>query len=519
MAYLANSIYRRAGRIQTQASRTSERMQTTLILGGMMLFSGLLSFFFFAGQSLRLDEAQSLWQTSRSVLDIFTVVSQDVHVPLYHLVLHLWRTLLGDSVITARLLSLAFYMASIPALYALGKLAYNRNVGLFSAMLLSLSPFMNWYGNEIRMYTLLTLIVILNQYFFLKIWKARAPGAWWGYGITIIFGVYTHYFFFLNLAAQAAFYLFRSDVFPRKSFSKLLGMALVATIAIAPWIGFVLYQGQLQNQEPVLMTPTSINIFNAFSQFIIGFQTDNLNTIFLSLWPITVLLGFIALRRNQRLGPESVFFLTTILMSMALAFIVSVTITPLFVSRYLIFTVPSLYLLMTSFLVGYAGNLGRWLRYGLIGIMAITLVIEIFNPVNPVKENYAQAAQFINANVSPQDVVVLSSPFTVYPVDYYYRGAAPLETLPVWDRYAYGAIPAFDAGSLEAQVNQVTADHQQVWLLLSYDQGYEKDIKEYFDTHYQRVLDKTFSDNLTLYVYKLRYDTPLSQVEKKLTLE
>src|SRR5581483_4334119 len=129
---------------------------TTVALVAMMLIPIALSIFFFAGQSLRLDEAQSLWQTSRGFLDILTIVAGDVHVPLYHELLHLWRLYFGNTITAARDMSLLFYLLNIPALYFLGKLAYNRATGLFAAFLLSISPFMNWYGNEIRMYTLFT---------------------------------------------------------------------------------------------------------------------------------------------------------------------------------------------------------------------------------------------------------------------------------------------------------------------------------------------------------------------------
>ena len=91
---------------------------------------GALAYFFFFNQSLRLDESQSLWQTGRSAADILTIVAQDVHVPLYHEILHFWRIVVGDTVEYARLLSLLFYIASIPALYALGRLASALQVEL-----------------------------------------------------------------------------------------------------------------------------------------------------------------------------------------------------------------------------------------------------------------------------------------------------------------------------------------------------------------------------------------------------
>jgi hypothetical protein len=142
--------------------------------------------------------------------------------------------------------------------------------------------------------------------------------------------------------------------------------------------------------------------------------------------------------------------------------------------------------------------------------MAVMLVVEIASPTVPTKENYREAAQYLSQNAQAQDVITLSAPFTVYPVEYYYRGEATVTTLPLWDRYAYGAIPVFAEDTLPKEVEQTTGDHQNIWLVLSYDQGYQEKIKEYFDTHFERVLEKNFSPGLDLYMYKIRYDTPLS---------
>ena len=73
-------------------------------------------------------------------------------------------------------------------------------------------------------------------------------------------------------------------------------------------------------------------------------------------------------------------------------------------------------------------------------------VVQATNPDTPVTEDYRTAAQLVEEGARPQDVVVLSSPFTVYPFEYYYDGAARLTTLPVWDRQ--GPAPAYDPARL-----------------------------------------------------------------------
>src|SRR6185437_13412271 len=72
-------------------------------------------------QSLRLDEAQSLWASTKSVWAIIQYLSLDVHVPLYELILHFWLQIFGVSIIAARSLSFLFFIASLPMLYLLAK--------------------------------------------------------------------------------------------------------------------------------------------------------------------------------------------------------------------------------------------------------------------------------------------------------------------------------------------------------------------------------------------------------------
>ena len=493
--------------------RRSANITTALLLATMCI-PIVLSVAFFMGQSLRLDESQSLWQTSRTVADILAIVAGDVHVPLYHILLHFWLVCFGNSVSIARSMSLLLYVVSIPALYLVGRRAYSRTIGLFAAFLFAISPFMNWYGNEIRMYTLFTLFVILNQYFFIRLFQEKVTNdrIWVGYILTAVLGTFSHYFFFLVLAGQMVFYFMRQDLFPRGSLWRFAFTASFVVLAFVPWGWYVYHIGQAGFQEPNLPAPTTVNLFSTFSQFMFGFQNDNVNTFFLSLWPVTVILGLLTLRRSNRMLPETEYFLTTILVSFAIAFFGSFVLAPVFVSRYLIFTVPSLYLVLASLLNGYSRTLANVGRLALAGVMVGMLWVEVVSPTTPVKENYAQASDYLTAHTSPQDIVILSAPFTIYPVQYYYRGPAAIETLPVWDQYAYGPIPAFSKDTLPAQVTQLTHDNQNVYVLLSYDQGYEHEIKDYFDTHYQRIYQQNFSSDLTLYVYRLRYDTTLSEV-------
>lgn len=478
-----------------------------LVLTGLMLFCTYLSLAFFSGQSLRLDESQSLWQSAHSPLGIIKIVAEDVHVPLYNELLHAWRIVFGSSVSTVRALSFVFYLISIPTLYMLASAVYSQRVGLFASFLLAFSPFLNWYGNEVRMYSLFLFLTILNQYFFVMLMRDTKRSIWIGYTLTAITGVYTHYFFVCNFVGQIIFYGLRRKEFKTQSIRPFVLVAFVTAVTFIPWVWYVLHIGRAVNQEPLLVTPTTVDLFNAFAQFFFGFQTDRINTVLLSLWPLGIPAVFLTLKNTFTMEKETEYFLLSIIVTFVLAFGTSLLIEPIFISRYLIFTTPALFLFTANIAVRYIPTI---LRVALLATMVLMLGIQITSTQTPVKENYRDAVTYINEHARPSDIVVVSAPFTIYPVEYYYDGLAPLVTLPRWNQYATGPIPPYSDAEMQAQIADLAQSYQTGWIILSYDQGFESNIRMYLDTHYQRLFTKEFSPKLTVYQYQFRYDTPLS---------
>lgn len=505
---------------ETALAPTATRLErwTVPVLALCLAIPAIASFSYFMHASLRLDEAQSLWQVSRSVENILTIIASDVHVPLYHIALHYWLLLFGNTVEVARALSLSFFALSIPLVYLLGKHAYSARIGLIAAFLFAVSPFMNWYANEIRMYAMFVFLAILNQYCFIRIFKDRetSPWVWLAYGASAIAGVFTHYFFLLMLLSQAIFYALRHALFPAGSLRRFLTSAVAVVGAVAPWAWFVYERGMAGFQEPLLLSPSTVDLFSTFSQFLFGYQGEGVNTAFLSLWPIAAVLALIMLGRNRQVSNETQYFALTLAVAFGVTFIGSYIVTPVYVSRYLIFTIPSLYLIMIS-IFSLQRKSARLLMEGtLVALMLLALGIEMISPSIPVKEQYAEAVTYLSEHATPQDIILISAPFTIYPVKYYYRGPAAISTLPVWDQFAYGPVPNFDPSTFPKQVSDTTKNYQTAYLLLSYDQGYEQTIKEYFDSQFEQLRKQQFSDGLTLYVYRLRYDTSKSAITSSL---
>lgn len=488
------------------------------ILVGLMLFAFVFSVFFVLPQSLGLDEAQSMWQAEHSVTGLFYVVGQDVHVPLYHLILHFWLIFWGNSVKAARVLSLIFYLITIPLVYYLGKLAFRESLALFATALFVLSPFTNWYGSNIRMYSLLALWTVVNQIFFLLIVKGKPERHklhWLGYFFSALLGMYTHYFFAFVLATEGIYYVVYRKIFPKGSFRNFLTIAIILVALFIPWLYYVHVLGGLgANTTPKLAPPSTVNVFNTFTNFLFGFQTDLLNTVILSAWPFLTLLLLFALQKNKKVGADAVFFMAIVILPIIAAAALSHIMEPFFLSRYFIGVLPSFCIAVAWFLSLYPRSASAFAKTALAAAMVVALQLQTASPMSSIKEDYSGVAAYVSANASSRDVVALSTPFTVYPFEYYYSGDASLTTLPIWNRLKSGAIPDFTAGTLSTDL-ATFKNYDELWLVLSYDQGYEQQLRIYMDTHYQRIYEEMFSPDLTLYVYKLGYhDVTLSDAEK-----
>ena len=88
--------------------------------------------------------------------------------PLYYILMHLWVNIFGVSEISLRFPSLIFSVLSIFFIFKLTKALYDEEVGLISALLLSVSPYSINYAHDAKMYSMLWFLGILSFYYFYK---------------------------------------------------------------------------------------------------------------------------------------------------------------------------------------------------------------------------------------------------------------------------------------------------------------------------------------------------------------
>jgi mannosyltransferase len=475
-------------------------------------------------QSIRLDEAQSIWVSTKSLQQILYLDAQDVLVPLYEILLHFWMQIFGNTIVVARSLSFIFFLGTIPVLYLLAKETSNTRVALITITLFSLSPFIMWYSSEARMYTLFALVTTANNLFFMRFVKSAGKSSKTGFFVTAILGLFTHYFFIFLMVTQFFYLFWRAIVKPdyeigvkdmlqkphRRSlnlFWLYIALASGVMVFFIPWLVYFIRLGAAANTQPLIQAPTSYNFFLSFVNFLFGSQSQTVQSILISLWPVFVLgLFFVFTKREEQAGEGVIYFAFATFLPVILIFLGSFF-KPIFLTRYLILVTPTLFILIAWMFSGYHVKGSRIFFGILFSVMLVLLVYQNIATSTPLKENYAGVSAYLESHATPSDVIAVSTPFTIYPIEYTYQGNTKIDTIPLWDRFAQGAIPAYSQAKLIAQLTTYKTQYTDLYVVLSYDQGYEDAIKQYLDKHYKRLVLKEFSPGLELREYRLRYNT------------
>ena len=81
------------------------------------------------------------------------------HGPLYFILLNVWATFTGGSLLFLRLLSTFFALLSLAATYRLAWLTRERHLALAAVFILTINWLFLFYARELRMYTLLPCLV------------------------------------------------------------------------------------------------------------------------------------------------------------------------------------------------------------------------------------------------------------------------------------------------------------------------------------------------------------------------
>jgi len=207
--------------------------------GGIVLAIAFLTFlaarlWHLSATCLWFDEVFSVHAARHSWAEMFKFVAADIiHPPLFYAVLKIWIGIGGESLVWLRLLSVLLAVASIAPFYLLCReLNLKPKERNLAFTLIAVSGFLIKYTQEVRMYSLLLLLSVNAIWLFVRFVRNSRPRALAALTVCNLLLVYTHYYGWLLVFAQACVVL----ISYRKSFRRFMLSAAVLIFTYVPWI-------------------------------------------------------------------------------------------------------------------------------------------------------------------------------------------------------------------------------------------------------------------------------------------
>ncbi len=190
---------------------------------------------------LWIDEVYSLVRSFRAPAStILTEFWGDNHHPLYALLAHASRALLGEAPWTVRLPAMLLGVAAVPALYQLGRLVVRQREALLAALLLAVSYHHVWFSQNARGYSAIAFAAIVTLWALLRGLETGERRYFVWYAVAAALGAYTHLTMILvvvgHALAAAVFLLAPGRALDRRPLWRMcvlaFGLSAVLTLAL-----------------------------------------------------------------------------------------------------------------------------------------------------------------------------------------------------------------------------------------------------------------------------------------------
>jgi mannosyltransferase len=436
-------------------------------------------------QSMWTDEGLSLYRSGLALDEVAAnkiiidgVETRDTNPPLYFILLHLWRGVTGESITAMRAIGSLAGFLSIPLVYVLAALVYDRKVALAAALLMAISPLHVWHSQVMRNYGLLVTLNLFSVYGMMRLALQPKDSRQWRWLLLWagagLLGIYTHYFslfiFAYSLLVLGYVIWQRWDVrqlLGRRLF--WLGFAFLLLLAVPAFL-IAFDRFQAGQQIDFYQFPLTAVLAHALSAFGVG-----VIQVLVHPWPrvlpalILFILGIVLGLRWKRRG--MILLLGYQFVPLGLLLLVSV-VNPLYNgARHLLIGLPPFLILVAAGMAGRGWPWGKrapgWLpqagRALRILLGAAVILIQLswlnsqFNDPALLRDDIRGAAMYLTEVADAQDVIVLHDTIIGFVFDYYYQGEAPWRAIP-----RYGE---FDAAAAENELSAVGKKAARVWFL------------------------------------------------------
>ena len=317
--------------------------QEWFIASAIFLLAVLLRLLYIPIRGIWYDDAFSILLSKQSLPEIFSGTAADTMPPLYYLLLHFWM-LISNDIAWIRCINILLNLLLMIYVFLFVKKIASKEAGYISIFLISISPFLIYHAQEVRMYMVLALCQFAYLYYFVS-WtqEKRSVGNIIG---MVLFGagaLYSHNLAIFGLVIPGVYLLLKKQFKPLITWCILI---IGSFVLFMPWLVYV--PGQIEKIQTAFWTPRPgileivQSIFSLLSY--IPQPTTWMMVSGVLCFQILALLFWIAWKERKQ-QPYLGFVLLMIVFIPAILFIVSYIMRPVYVARGFILSLLGIYVL------------------------------------------------------------------------------------------------------------------------------------------------------------------------------
>ena len=261
--------------------------------------AAVLRFYRLGHQGFWFDEANTAQLVHFSVGKMLGQIPHSESTPpLYYCVAWVWARVFGYGEAGLRSLSAVAGVLTVPVAFGAGAKLVSKRTGLIVAALCACNPFLIWYSQEARSYSLLVLFSALTLFSFAYVLERPTPRTVALWVVCSALALATHYYAVVVVAPQAAWLLFRL----RNDRAVQAGLAVVAVCGLA-LIPLALSQHSTGHDSWIAQSDLGARLRQIIPQFLIGTDAPARTLLkYLAMALALLGLGFLAARRNTTPG-------------------------------------------------------------------------------------------------------------------------------------------------------------------------------------------------------------------------
>ncbi|MDP2796469.1 MAG: glycosyltransferase family 39 protein [Methanoregula sp.] len=395
-------------------SRYAQSLIILTILGFFLRFYNL------GFNSLWLDEASTNTFAVMSIPDIWQATAGgEFNPPLFYWIEHI-MLVFGNNEVTLRFVPALLGVLTIPLIYFAGKEFMDRNVGIIAAAAFAFSPFLIFYSQEARAYSMMLFFVAFAMVFYFKALKTNELKDWALFGILSALAFWSHFYSFVIIASLIlyAFFLQIGDLQKNMQNLKMIALSIVLFVVLCfPLILLAIQLFATRTSSAPAFGIQGLGIISETFRQLSGFS-DIPMFLFLILFIIGIIQAFL-IDKNK-----GIFLVTLTVLTFIISFILSYKM-PM-VPRYLIFFNTVFFIgVAISYKMFYSLINNRGVVYGFIALLVIVsapTLVDFYKGYS--KEDWRGFSGQIQQMTRPGDLIVVVPGYVSQPLNYYYANAS-----------------------------------------------------------------------------------------------